>query len=514
MSTVRNDDDTRKRNLGTGPNHDNDKHSASYDRLIPSSRKLVPPQQHEGGRDKSSSREDVETVNDDCVDFTLERFKRNLAASDEEYRRDPPTPKAPTEAYFTAPKAYSIDVDRGILNTRAWVLQERLLAPRTIHFTRDHIYCEDQDDLCGEDWVRQYFTWLSCVNKTSKQRRAGLFPEAKFANMERAIKGKGKDVTDHDIWFQRSMYSKPESQRIAHPWLRICEKFSKCLLTYQTDRLAALSGLVERVGMLRFNEPEIKRNFLGLWEDDLHQQLAWISPRGTKMRLLHDLQLPSWTWLSYDGAITFRDQTPHFSTNSRNSKLPRYPPYTELELQKADVPDMMAQLPLKRPASLMLKCRLRNVHAVSSKLVETDKMRRRTRDQLSSLLPFHLDPRTETMPALLLQSTDCHEISDQAKNLIGFISFDEDVQVAGQILCLHISTLCDVAHSHAMQESKKPGMESVNFNDYSSPILAYALAVVKVRTCPEGTSEYRRIGLAEVNHRWIAEGHEDIVRLI
>lgn len=135
-------------------------------------------------------------------------------------------------------------MDRDISNTRAWVLQERLLAPRTIHFARDHIYCEDQDDLCGENRARQYFTWLSCVNMTSERRRAGFFPEAKLANSERANRDKGKEATEHNAWFRRSVYSKPESQHVARPWIRIWEKFSKCLLLCQTDRFVALSRLV------------------------------------------------------------------------------------------------------------------------------------------------------------------------------------------------------------------------------------------------------------------------------
>ena len=309
------------------------------------------------------------------------------------------------------------------------------------------------------------------------------------------------------------MYSRPESQRIARPWLRICEKFSKCLLSYPTDRLAALSGLVKRKGVLKFQESEMKRNFLGLWEDNLHEQLAWVARIGLKVRFQHNLNLPSWAWISYDGPIIFLDQTPHFSTDIRYSVLPRSPPSTKLELLEADVPDMMTQLPLKRLASLTLKCRLRQIHATSSKPT-TDKMHQKTRDQLASMLPFHFDPRTKTIPDLLLKFTDCNEIFDQARHLIGFISFDEDVQVAKEIFCLHVSTLFDEARSDAMRELEKPGVQSVNVNAYREPILAYALAVVRIKTCPNGTSEYRRIGLAEVNHEWITKGQSEVVRLV
>ncbi|KAL9035215.1 MAG: hypothetical protein Q9180_004977 [Flavoplaca navasiana] len=58
-------------------------------------------------------------------------------------------------AFLTLPKWYTKDVDLAHLNSRAWVLQERLLSPKTIHFCEDHIYPETEDDLQGEDGQQQ-----------------------------------------------------------------------------------------------------------------------------------------------------------------------------------------------------------------------------------------------------------------------------------------------------------------------------------------------------------------------
>lgn len=92
-------------------------------------RKLISPQQYIADREILSHSRDLKTDDKDCADYSLEtsdmksmmdstfeKFTKNLAASDEEYRRNPPKPKSPTEAYFTSPKAYAIDVDRRILN--------------------------------------------------------------------------------------------------------------------------------------------------------------------------------------------------------------------------------------------------------------------------------------------------------------------------------------------------------------------------------------------------------------
>lgn len=60
------------------------------------------------------------------------------------------------------------DVEKAILNTRGWVLQERVLSRRTIHFSANHIYWE-----CGEG--------ISCESLLALNRRvfktymAGLY---------------------------------------------------------------------------------------------------------------------------------------------------------------------------------------------------------------------------------------------------------------------------------------------------------------------------------------------------
>jgi len=47
------------------------------------------------------------------------------------------------------------DVDGGTLMRRAWVLQERVLSRRIIHFTAGHTYCE-----CGDGVLCEQLTKL------------------------------------------------------------------------------------------------------------------------------------------------------------------------------------------------------------------------------------------------------------------------------------------------------------------------------------------------------------------
>ncbi|KAJ5730254.1 extracellular lipase [Penicillium malachiteum] len=363
-------------------------------------------------------------------------FERNLELHGDK-PIEPEEEDGPLEMYLTFPKAYAIDVDRGHLNTRGWVLQERLLASRTIHFTKNHIYCEDQDDICGEDWVRRYFTWRSSIDKTSNCSRVELFPELGFSSTATALRRHQK----HEIWFQRSLYRRADGQYVPEPWLKICELFSRCELSYDVDRLAAIAGLVKKKQELRQasaaedGEQVNVQNFFGMWEEDLHNELCWVAADESKARYLHNLNLPSWAWIAYKGRIEFtRDRR-----WSRNPGPVRMAPISEMELFAYDVPDMLTELPLTKSASITIRAPIRKIYSISLKKTKyaTEQI---SREELAKSSPFHFDERTGTMPIPMANRSGCQEMFDEDDRLVGFVSFDEDRHlVGGPVLCSYIN---------------------------------------------------------------------------
>ncbi|UKZ49719.1 hypothetical protein TrVGV298_003967 [Trichoderma virens] len=147
-----------------------------------------------------------------------------------------------TSRYVTLPKSYQQDVGSGYLNQRGWVLQERLLSPRTIHFTQDHIYYEDEDEIIAEDGVSGHFQWQSSVEKTRNISRRDLFPRRGMEKWESV------DMT-------------PISR---DPWLKVAEAFSKTHLTRQTDKCIALYGLVKEFQRIEEYETESLHEYLHL----------------------------------------------------------------------------------------------------------------------------------------------------------------------------------------------------------------------------------------------------------
>lgn len=416
----------------------------------------------------------------------------------------------PKATYLSMPRLYSEDVDMGRLNARGWVLQERLLAPRTIHFTKSHIYCEDSDDICGEDWVRWFFTWMSCIRKESSHAQLNLFPERSSVYNFTTQPGEHVDSDKASrLQWQRALYRKPESQHMRRPWHNISESYSSCQLSFDSDRLAAIAGVIQRKCMDPKSIHADGRNLCGLWEKTLHLDLAWFCKGGNEAaspRRIRDLGLPSWSWISCQGPITFvRDSRSAMGASTRLTNT-----FGAVELVEAQVPKMMDSLPLAKPSSLTVRVALRRLYGLSTNITKYGTTEC-TREHLAKSSPFDFDPRTTTLPIPLSSMTECQEIFNENRQLVGFMCFDDNIHIVGDLFCAHISTLTDEAFEVAQNDLAVPGVESVDLRDYQRPILSYALVLAKVKA--EETT-YQRVGLAEVNYYWMTSVERMVIKLL
>ncbi|CAK3877547.1 Hypothetical predicted protein [Lecanosticta acicola] len=124
------------------------------------------------------------------------------------------------------------EVEDAELNTRGWVVQERLLAPRVLHFGRNQILWECRDQYAAE-----------------------IYPEE----------------ISPDFW---KMPTHMHFDAPYEDWSRIVSRYSRCSLTKKSDKLIAVSGLAKQVGS-RLNDEYVA----GMWRQDLAIQLFW-STRG------------------------------------------------------------------------------------------------------------------------------------------------------------------------------------------------------------------------------------------
>ncbi|KAH6722693.1 heterokaryon incompatibility protein-domain-containing protein, partial [Leptodontidium sp. MPI-SDFR-AT-0119] len=137
----------------------------------------------------------------------------------------------PTHARFTTPNyasGFSLDIRTFPLLTRAWVFQERFLAPRTLHFHSTEIVMECRSHLRCE---------CTGVDKVS----------AKRFDLE----------TTSDA-------------HVLDQWMEVVEEYSKLAITKDSDRLPAILGVATR-----FQQRLRSRYIAGLWEVDLARQILW-----------------------------------------------------------------------------------------------------------------------------------------------------------------------------------------------------------------------------------------------
>jgi hypothetical protein len=186
-----------------------------------------------------------------------------------------------TEAYTF----FDRELSEAPLNQRAWVYQERLLAPRVLHFGPTQLFWECRGSLFCERFPKQ-------------------LPE--FTNKYSAMYFKSLDIT-------RRAPSKPHMNQVSiqknldrfkyHLWYDMVLKYSKCQLTFGKDKALAISGVAKMMRDILDDE-----YIAGLWRRNLEAQLLWqvqLARQADKSPSKRPMpyRAPTWSWLSIDGVI-------------------------------------------------------------------------------------------------------------------------------------------------------------------------------------------------------------------
>ncbi|KAF3041022.1 hypothetical protein E8E11_001572 [Didymella keratinophila] len=138
------------------------------------------------------------------------------------------------------------------LRYRAWVLQERELSRRSIHFGQNQLLWE-----CKQMKGSAQLPWLEM-----KKKRGLTYPEG---------------------------------------WFQLTEDYSLRDLTKSKDKLPALAGIAE------VYQGQHAQYLAGLWSDQLPAALMWHSLDANAKR--HEAyRAPSWSWASLQGGISYDSQ--------------------------------------------------------------------------------------------------------------------------------------------------------------------------------------------------------------
>lgn len=168
--------------------------------------------------------------------------------------------------------AWEAQVEEAPLYARAWVQQERLLAPRTLNFGETQLFWE-----CNN---------LAAWESNPEGHASGLLKKKLHLEM---FGGK--------------------------LWPEIVKKYCATSLTFQSDKLVALSGIAKYLHGL-YPTPYDEYH-AGMWRRDMERQMFWtagvrdasgIGPlRGTLRQRPEGNTAPTWSWASTEGPVYMRD---------------------------------------------------------------------------------------------------------------------------------------------------------------------------------------------------------------
>jgi hypothetical protein len=181
-------------------------------------------------------------------------------------------------------------VDQAPVNRRGWVLQERIVCPRVLHFCKDQIAWECAEYQRAEGHPEGFPTWRKKLGEIVDE---GLFKGLSREDGLRLRRIRLKGYPDPDAHVQ--------NLHVYELWKRIVEAYSKMRLTVSRDKLIALSGIAKR-----FSEDTKCKYIAGMWLDYLESQLLWQVEDCFKDGVFENhskrdpSRAPSFSWASLD----------------------------------------------------------------------------------------------------------------------------------------------------------------------------------------------------------------------
>lgn len=163
------------------------------------------------------------------------------------------------------------------LLSRAWFYQERMMAPRIVHFSDHELVWECMTEVCCQCGLGD----PSKVGLNSKMNRRDLYSET--------------SEKERDADSSRFATGRDHRERMWKDWQQHVSDYSRLHLTCESDRLPALAGLARRIHSMRDSE-----YVGGMWLDSFLADLLWRADVLLPSRSPAQ-HMPTWSWASVHG---------------------------------------------------------------------------------------------------------------------------------------------------------------------------------------------------------------------
>ncbi len=196
-------------------------------------------------------------------------------------------------------------VDQAPVNRRAWVLQERLMAPRVLHFCKNQVAweCAGFQDAEGHPEGLPPLT----------TRLGDIVDEGRLKSLTKEVGLRLRRIRLNDF---EDPDKNMEKLHVYELWKRVAEIYSRTSLTMSRDKLIALSGIARH-----FHQWTGCDYVAGLWRNHLESQLLWhvneifIDGEFSNNSRRDPSRAPSFSWASLDSpnGITYGEATDYKS---------------------------------------------------------------------------------------------------------------------------------------------------------------------------------------------------------
>lgn len=192
---------------------------------------------------------------------------------------------------------YGFEEIVGPLTQRAWVLQERLLAARTLHFGGQQIIWQCQTKTLAEGFHdTDPVVEEQIPGGIEGMLRAEFHAHAEHSNAE---SGSTHEIEKSSLTLNISPnppgWSYHMRDNIYDQWYHVVGTYAGLKLTKYTDKLPAIAGIARQV-QLRTGDTYLA----GLWKSDIERGLQWYCDPPSVMAKTSTTRAPSWSWAALD----------------------------------------------------------------------------------------------------------------------------------------------------------------------------------------------------------------------
>lgn len=199
-------------------------------------------------------------------------------------------------------------VDDAPVNRRSWVYQERLLAPRILHWCKDQIAFECKEGNWAElrpEGLPRFLLRAGTVVEDDRLKSGDVEEGKRLWSIRERERNSNRNNLLRMVQEAESASEKKDEFYLYELWKHWVETYSKMELTNSNDRLLALSGVARMLTGRLEAAGAADQYIAGMWQRRIASQLLWYVNSGSGRQSCDDTRpakyrAPTFSWASVE----------------------------------------------------------------------------------------------------------------------------------------------------------------------------------------------------------------------